>query len=427
MRRRIYIAIAFALLVVLVLVFLSQSYRSATATDGREVTIAKVTYGTEHSFDPGKPWMRVLRLIMGPQWAARRGSYTMRFTNDVPALMVWTQWEQTYRTNSLPVEATVLDEHGTESELTLSRWNVVPMWRNPADVEPKQAYAAWMFKNFPRRAGTLRLRIYDRDPQNAPAQTVEIAFGNPAPRKFPQWRGEQLPIHQTVDRFEFLLTKLLPISNALWQASFEVRTHGNTDYSWQIGKVEATDATANFLSARSNIFPVPTTNLHFVLKGALWPEEPAWKLAVEFCRVLHFEPQELWVLRVPAPTRAQPFQIKTNLPAPGSNIFEMTMEATYEHLPLTRGGIRRNGHLLYQLRPAQTGPRLFLLKIEDEQRRQMRIEPGYVSPDGLHTFGLQIPRDAQTLDLTFGIRKSTIVEFVVNSKGHSAKSAANPK
>ena len=422
MRRRVYIAIAIALLGVLVLALLTQSsYRSAAAADGREIAIANVTYGTNHSFDPGAPWVRVLKRVMGPQWAGRRGSYVMRFTNDTPALMVWTHWEEMYRTSPLPVEATVLDEQGTESELTLSRWNVVPMWRDAADADPKEGYVAWMFNNFPRHADTLRLRIYDRDAHNVPTPTVEISFGNPAPRKLPEWRGAQLPIIQTVDGFEFHLKELRAISNALWQASFEVRTNGRSDYSWQIGSVQTTDATGNFLSARSNLFPVATTNLHFILKGALWPEERARKLAVEFCRVLHFEPQELWLLRVPAPIRGQPFQVKTNFPGLAPNIFEMTLETSYEHLPLVRGGIRRNAHLLFQLRPAQTGPRLFLLKIEDEQRREIRIEPGYVSPDGLHTFSLQIPRDARNLDLTFGIRKSTVVEFLVDSKSHAGK------
>jgi hypothetical protein len=419
LRRRYIVAAAVFTLLLLICVLLLWriSGPRGTAADGRKVTLAKVTYGTEHSFEQGKLWVRVLKPIMGARWAAQRGCNGVEFTNATPALMIWTDWDGIYRTNWLATEATIVDEAGTESELVLSRWNAQVPWKQPTDPEANQAYVAWMFKNFPRRSGTLRLRIYDRDKRFAPTQAVEIAFSNPVRERFPAWRGEQLPLRKLIGAHDFILKDLRSISNALWQVDFEVRTNGQADHSWRIGNLTASDSSGNMLNTRSNPASTPQTNLSFALKGALWPEEPAWKLAVEFCRVVDLQPQELWFVRnIPVPARSLPFQLKTNLASFGTRPIEIHLETTPPQMPYTPRGISRNAHLNFRAPSADGATRLFLLKVEDDQRREAQIEPGYVSPDGLHTFGLRIPTNSQTLDLTFAIRTSTVVEFIVDSK-----------
>src|SRR5687768_5465909 len=156
-KRRIILFIAAFVVVVGVVLFLALSEGAPTATteNGRNVTIEKVTFGTHHSFFKGRWWVRVLRPMRGKRWAAQRGAYEVRFTNDVPALMVWTRWEGISRSNNVAVEATLLDQLGTESQLIAYRWHDgLVTYSNAPGTEASRV--AWLLSNFPRRSKTLR-------------------------------------------------------------------------------------------------------------------------------------------------------------------------------------------------------------------------------------------------------------------------------
>jgi hypothetical protein len=174
-RKRILIAVFVAVVVAFVVFLKSRAPAGATAADGRRVTIEKVTYGTSHSFRTGKAWVRVLKPVLGPRWAAQRGCVEMRFTNAEPALMVWTRWSGISKTNPLPLEATMLDEPGTESELVLSRWNQTDWWAHTNRFD-STSYVAWMFRNSPRGSRTMHLRIYDRDKHYRKSQVADISL-----------------------------------------------------------------------------------------------------------------------------------------------------------------------------------------------------------------------------------------------------------
>jgi hypothetical protein len=387
----------------------------AVAADGRKVRIAKVTYGTDHRFTEGKPWVRLLKPLLGNAWAARRGCYEVRFTNATPVLMVWTHWDNMYDGSQRPAEATISDGHGTESELVLNRWNAQAWYNRPDDPRQSQAYVAWLFKNYPRQSDTLHLRIFDRDKRMAPNPAVRVTFQNPVRSKASPSSGKIPPLSVTNTGVEFILRNVSEISNALWRFDFLVRTNGQPDPCWRIARLTASTPAGNILATRSNIAPGAADPLTFELRGALWPDEPAWRFTVDFCRASDFEPFELWRANdVPVPPRGSPFQLSTNLGAASSK-FEFRLESIPQSAPFSR--LRRNANLFCQF--YSESEQILLVRAADEQGREAKVEPGHVTPDGLRNFGLLIPRDAQTLDFTFAIRRSRVVTFDIRADPRS--------
>jgi len=176
MSRRKCMIVAFAVLFAIIILLLQRHAAPAvTAADGRRLKIEKITYGTQHSFTLGKPWVRVLKPLLGARWAARRGCVEMRFTNGPPALMVWTRWTGISSTNPLPVEATILDEHGSESEVMLARWNQTDWWAHTNRFD-STSYVAWMFPHATGGSRALRLRVYGRDKHYGQNQVAEISL-----------------------------------------------------------------------------------------------------------------------------------------------------------------------------------------------------------------------------------------------------------
>jgi hypothetical protein len=413
MRILLFIALPLSIVIAVVIVLTtSGGSPTATSADGRTVSIEKITFGTHHRFVQGKWWVRLLRPIRGNRWAAQRGCYETRFTNNWPALMVWTRWEGINHSNGVAVEATLLDENGTESELALNKWNAVP---GVFTGGSQSARVAWLFNNFPRRTDTLRLRIYDRDKRYVPTQAVELAFSNPARRRFMEWRASDMPVHVSSNRTEFILSSVQQGSNALWRLNFVVRTNGTLDSSWRVGGITASSASGNVLSTRSNLAAAPVTNLTFQLRGALWPEEPVWRFAVEFFRATGFEPNELWALtNVAIPARASPLQFTTNLVSYRNHPIKFNLESAPQNTPWRRGDIRRNANVSVEFEAGDA--QLFLIAARDDQSREVRTEVFPGIPRHVYLFGLEIPQGAQSVNLTFGIRRAVVVKFDVAAR-----------
>ena len=396
-------------------VLLSGGPPVAVAADGRRVTVEKVTFGTHHSFTLGRWWVRLLKPIRGKGWAAQRGSYETRITNDIPALMVWTRWEGLEHLKAgVAVEAAVVDEKGHESELVLNRWNAIPR-TSGSNVPP--AYVAWLFNNFPRRSQNIRLRIYDRDKRYLPTQAVQLAFSNPVRNRFPEWHGSELPVQVATNGTVFILNSVQKVTNALWRFSFAAQTNDKADPIWQVRGVTASSASGNIISTYSNLASaIPTLSsefptLNFHLRHALWPEEPAWRFTADFYHASDFQPDELLTLaNVAIPPRGTRVQLATNLASHGNQSFIVKLVSVPPARPypgLTMGDEARI-HVTFDARA-----HVFLLAAIDDQGRQVETEFQTGAPPGIYAFGLAIPPDAQTLHLTFAIRKPTVVTFDV--------------
>lgn len=412
MRQRVWLFIGLLIalaLAVAVLLALRGASPTATAPDGRKVTIEKVTFGTHHRFVSGKWWVRVLKPIRGKRWAAQRGSYETRFTNDTPGLMVWTRWEGLTRSNGLAVEVTMLDQRGTESELIVYRWYDGP------DAETGAYRMAWVFNNYPRRSDPLRVRFYDRDTRYALTQAVELTFSNPTRQTSKEWSGGSLPLVVAANRTQFALNRVEQTSNALWRLHFDVRTNGIIDPAWLVAGVTASSALGNVFGQSSNLAVATVTNPAFQLRGALWPEESAWRFAADFVRAGDFQPAELWTLtNISIPARNLPFQMTTNLPAHSRHPIELKLESIPPTVPYLRGAGPRNAALFVSFKAPDR--HLFLFAASDELGSEIPVEVDPGAPRLIYAFGLRVPKTARSINLTFAIRKTTPVTFSASSQ-----------
>jgi hypothetical protein len=247
---------------------------------------------------------------------------------------------------------------------------------------------------------------------------AELPFANSGRTSFPQWEGEALPISRTNGAVTFTLNWIESATGALCHARFEIRTNGVPDFSWQIGSIQARDATGNAFWGRSNVFTGLSTNRTFSLPGTLWPDERAWKLSVEFCRGTNFASNELWT--TPAMT-IQPFGKQlalgiTNSMLSGSTIIVTSPQMT-STIPTHLRAVRPIAQVRAWLGPHFCHRRLFLVGVTDNQGRELESEPsGRPSIDGWQNFIFGVPKGAQTVRLTFAVRESEVIEFNFSAK-----------
>jgi hypothetical protein len=420
------IAVFVAISLAVILLLNSRVPPGATAADGRRIRIEKVTFGTQHSFTMGKLWVRVLKPALGTPWAARHGCVEMRFTNAQSGLMVWTKWSGVSATNPLSLEATILDEHGTESELVLSRWN-----QSDGSAHTNRfdsiSYVGWIFRNYPRRSASLSLRIYDRDQQHRKSQAVEIPFRNPAPKHYPRWMGERFPVSRTNEGTVFTLREVTGTA-ATWNARFEVTTNGSPDHSWQVGSIQAHDGTGNSFMTRSNVLSAGSGDPRFQLHGSLWPGENAWRFSVEFCRETDSGTNEVWMTPEMAilPAGISGASI-TNSSLNGHTVVVIGVFAARHIAPRPAREMPANASVRLRLEPTDNiSGRLKLLAAHDDAGREIRHEPGPGISAEHYNYNLWLPAGAKSVRFTFAVRESTMIDFDVAAESLLPKSKTAP-
>jgi hypothetical protein len=397
----------------LVGILLMSHVPSATAGDGRKVTIERTTYGTEHRFVQGPLWGRILTPLLGTRWAARHHCFETRFTSTNPVMVVWTRWSGISRTNPLPQEASLVDASGTESELVVPRWNQTDWWTRTNRFESTDL-VAWVFPNYPRRDDPLRLRIYDHDTLHQRQRVVEMAFPNPGPTHYEQWAGKLSPIIHTNARGEFTLKSFAQVTPDSWDAVFEVRTNGSIDSSWQFGRISAHDATGNFVSTMTNVVPGGRGPAAVGLRGALWPHEHAWKISAEFYRGFDFASNECWTTpQIPLRPMTQVWSTNlslTNLAVNGSMVVvgELQNNMNVQLWRNSRASLLLTARLLATTEPS----RLFVVNAVDDRQRPVEVQQTAWGAQW-QNFSLLLPSDGRALQLTLAVRKATLAEFEV--------------
>jgi len=72
----------------------------------------------------------------------------------------------------------------------------------------------------------------------------------------------------------------------------------------------------------------------------------------------------------------------------------------------------KHANISIHAEPIPKGRRLALVKVVDDQGREVDVQPGTDWGQGENVFGLTIPKDAKLLDCTFALHKSRFVEFL---------------
>lgn len=132
---------------------------------------------------------------------------------------------------------------------------------------------------FPRRGKELRLRLMYDD-----SALAEFRIPNPCPGPHPVWKAGPIPVAVTNAELEIILEKFAADTDRLrtW-CVFRVRENGHRSTTWLPAVYEVSDATGNHWRPAVDP-PLQGANGRVIgcFLGALWPDEDAWKVRVEF-------------------------------------------------------------------------------------------------------------------------------------------------
>jgi len=383
-----------------------------TLGNGTKLKLAAVTYGKHQDF-PG---------IVHGAWGPRSGFDS---TNDT--LFVWI--EQRHKDNQWPNYQLLAYDPGAIACASCS--TMTAHW-----IGPGEEMVGIRLDAFPRRLRKFYLRVQEWNPQNG-RQTLKRAFviSNPVHGPFPEWYPDPLPDTQSDRDLDVTLTRLTlgvkepylrdntapndPINKSVL-AAFQIQQNGRVVTNWLPVQVETSDATGNYITGWCNNH-WENGELVTLYQWGLWPDEPAWKVRVEFSRTSDFTAGELWTVSdVPVqPSRQQDFWNENRSNRASAAFAETTINGI--HLKLfpakqftdrqdMRGAIE--GGLDIRTDLPLKGMRLTLLKVTDNQGHDVQpMNLGWGGTD--QRFGLRNIDNAKTLNLTLALHRSRFVEFTV--------------
>jgi hypothetical protein len=259
--------------------------------DGTKLTLLAVTYGKHHAFPHGK---KPVPFNQRPP----------AFNTQNNALVVWLRQE--HPADHWPnYQLFLYDKAGTACVGDSGRRNGYGGGSNEiVGVE---------FDAFPRRQGKLILQVQEYV-QNEGQVLNEKHFliSNPARGvTAANWTAEPLPSTKSEDDLSVTLTKLDAgvdgnfnrdqshpddAINKGVEAVFQVKENGTNAANWLVTQIETTDATGNRQTAGCNSHWDGDDEVVDYQFG-LWPDEPAWKLRVEFSQQSGFSGDELWTVK----------------------------------------------------------------------------------------------------------------------------------
>jgi hypothetical protein len=299
-----------------------------TLPNGAQLVFAGTTYGTINT--PPSPEKYI-------------GQHNIQFnegeTFETPQFFVWFQWKETNAPlgRTMPqLIARLADQKGVERGAVS-----YPAFSDGVPLSYVE------FPAIPRRSQILQLNFYPFFVGLTDLVT-SVSFTNPLYGHFPEWKPEPVPAVKKTGDLEVRLVNLMtgirqsgsvpvlangkqgigfqPAQGGIHLATFfdvlSSSTRG-TNEEWVVQSAELSDATGNIIASPAYVGssgPGVSPMVHigeyrFSLPGALWPDEPAWRLKLELKRKSGFTPEEFVTFaNVPVP------KIGTTNFAPFTNI-----------------------------------------------------------------------------------------------------------
>jgi hypothetical protein len=386
-------------------------------SDGTKLTLVGVTYGKHH----------VAPKIKIAGGSTRSGGGTrIDSTNDT--VVVWIEAE--HKPNQYPnYQLTVYDKANTACVSTYARTQ--SQIKNGVDI------MGFRLDAFPRRDSKIVLRAMSYGQRGQQVSKEQFVVSNPARNKSSaKWTPDPLPNTQSDGDLNVTLTKLvagaqLPYNrgngvpkndpvNKCVQIAFDVQQKGHAVTNWQPIRVVTSDATGNSIQGWVNDFRQNGQESGYFYQEGLWPDEPAWKLRLEFSRTSGFSDDETWaVTNVPVQPGTQQ-DVRNNFG--NSDRKTAFAEATVNgiHLKLfpaigyqdqNQGGGRSvSFSIKADPDPEAQGMRLTPLKIADEQGHELQNR-GSSWGGGNYQYQFSVPRNVTSLNITIVLHKSRFVEF----------------
>jgi hypothetical protein len=398
-----------------------------TLSDGTKLTLLGVTYGKHHV--PPKITMAGTR--------ARGSGARIDSTNDT--VVVWIEAE--HKPNQYPnYQLMVYDQANTACA---SAWA-----QTQSQIKNGVNVLGFQLDAFPRRARKIYLRIMSNGQRGQQVSKEQFVVSNPARGPFPKWTPEPLPDTQSDGDLDATLTRFNygvrgfgfngggrlkddPMNKAVL-AAFRTEQKGVVATNWQVIRIETSDATGNHSSGNSWSNQRENDESVMTYQWGLWPDEPAWKLRVEFSKQSGFSDDELWsVTNVPVNAGSQQDLWNYNggrnnrtssaFAVTTLNGIQLKMYPVIQFTDQNSGDGEKPGGFRVESDQPLDGMQMTLVKATDERGREVQSWSGQGWGGNSRQLEFQNLRNAKTLDITIALHKSRFVEFTVKPQ----KAAAN--
>jgi hypothetical protein len=398
---------------------------------GGKVRVLKVTRGTSHVFLDGS-WRENLYPFTPDSLRTRLNWKPLTARTPGDLLVIWLKLDQppnsSYGSASggpmVQIRTSAVDADGLESPAFAQMLG---------QMMPNNLYAVGL-DHFPGRGKEIVVRIYDGSQING-EKLGQFKISNPSPDSGTRWTSEKLPARRETNGLSISLVKLQtgwcdivgskavsPRSEETGKfssVSVELREHGAPTKNWKVASVSAVSASGERWN--SNEYRDRWRDKEYTLffRGALWRDEPAWKISVEAMRVGNFPTQETWTvrgIRVPKPQEVVEVRAATNIHNIEVELLGLggpntVMPEAWGHIgyPLNRTELR------VRMTPGLEDRHLFVAEVRDEQGNKLESNEDAGDRD-FHGFRIVVPDSAQALDITLAVTKSTRVEFFAKSE-----------
>jgi hypothetical protein len=297
---------------------------------------------------------------------------------------------------------------------------------------------AIQFSAFPRREGKFYLRAQENGNGGQELSDQKFVISNPARGSFGALSPVPLPDTEEDGDMSVTLKKLTtgaktqftrdnddpddPINLGV-QAIFQVQLNGTNANAWQPVAVALSDATSN----RDDVMSVNTQeqgdDLNSTFQYGLWPDEPAWKLRVEFSKQYGFNNTELWnVSGIPLqPGRMRDFWNYGRRQGQATVFAETDLQDLHlQVFPVKQftdmpPNSQPQGGLTIQVSPAlPDGMRLTLVKLTDDQNNDIShwdYGQNQTGKNTIYHYGLQNLDGVTNVNLTLALHRSRFLEF----------------
>jgi len=392
--------------------------------DGSFLTLEAVAYGTGESV-VGSGLQRFLHSVLPPGQKDRAGASVYRGVTP-GRLSVWVRRPgPQYPYGEL--QATLFDEHGCESPS-------VPVGFSGSEHE------RWEFPVFPRRGGTLGLRLYRRltdtptaDPSAGAgwSRLGEISAPHPAPAAYPRWEAVPQPVPSgelqvAVTRLE---TGVDPHLGAMQRgpaetycaATLRITRGGKPAPDWSAGLHSISDATGNTWNVGHSASTTDGRSTRVTFPSCPWPDEDVWKLRLQLTRNYRasFSPRELWSVRgIPIPARGQTVPLANKATVNGAGLELVSVLGPGARLPV---GFQFSGHerspvLLLRIdEPVPDDLVRTIVTARDERGRKVQLSFAASRTDSRESrelLRIEAPPGARSLDLTYAVHSRRYVEVL---------------
>jgi HEAT repeats len=321
----------------------------------------------------------------------------------------------------------------------------------------------FLLSAFPRWDEQVMVRVRPW-PFDGPVAQGEFIVSNPAPATLADWTPQRLPATRSDGDLEVTLTNLIagvplphypehvePTNDAAYECvrlAFGFRQNGHVVTNWTPMLIETSDSVGNHVQTLIRDYPldglyriwgrmmtgqnIPPPERHgtdgYFYQPGLWPDEPAWKVRLDFVQTSGFDDDEIVTFtNLPVKLGTQQdfddewgLRYKTNAPFVAQttvNDVRLKLLPPLLYSDQAQSGQKRIAVIICaDPNSVAQAMRLTLLKATDGQGHE--IWSPFSSPWAGH-FSLDFPnvQDTKTLNLKLALHKDRFVQFTVKPTG----------